>query len=88
MLTWLVLQIWDMFEGTNMFKTPGGPENKYRTVCHLAQMFALLGPPPVDFLRRTEIDWIPWKYFDKQGESFIYGFICFLLHGLTQHFML
>ncbi|PIL32639.1 hypothetical protein GSI_05343 [Ganoderma sinense ZZ0214-1] len=61
--------IWDMFEGTHMFKTAGGPENKYRTVNHLAHMVSLLGPPPVDFLKRTEVDWIPWKYFDKQGEG-------------------
>ena len=73
MLTKLVpTQIWDMFEGTHMFKTTGGPEDKYRTVNHLAHMFSLLGPPPVDFLKRTEVHWIPWKYFDEQGESFIY----------------
>lgn len=31
---------------------------------HLAEMVSLLGPPPVDFLQRSERS---WRYFDEQG---------------------
>ncbi|KIY50014.1 putative CDK4/6 [Fistulina hepatica ATCC 64428] len=58
--------IWDISMGRNMFKVSGGPDNEEADVYHLAHMVALLGPPPVDFLRRCTTD-TPWQYFDEEG---------------------
>ena len=38
-------------------------DNRY----HIAHMVSLLGPPPVEFLKRSTTG-EPWKYFDAQGE--------------------
>ncbi|KIY50038.1 putative CDK4/6 [Fistulina hepatica ATCC 64428] len=62
----LGVMIWDMYMGDNMFNVSGGPDNEEADVYHLAHMVALLGPPPVDFLRRCTTD-IPWEYFDEEG---------------------
>ncbi|RDX56480.1 kinase-like protein [Lentinus brumalis] len=64
------VMIWNMLEGRNMFKITGGPEKKPHNLYLLAHMVSLLGPPPVDFLKRSETD-EPWKYFDAQGKSFV-----------------
>ncbi len=53
-----------------MFKTTGGPEKKPDDLYHLAHMVALLGPPPVDLLKRSTTN-EPWHYFDAQGKDFI-----------------
>ncbi|KAH9841134.1 putative CDK4/6 [Rhodofomes roseus] len=58
--------IWDLFQNGNLFKTTGGPENKQDNIYHLAHMIALLGPPPKDFLERTQTE-RPWGWFDKDG---------------------
>ncbi|KAI0723962.1 kinase-like domain-containing protein [Cerioporus squamosus] len=60
------VMIWNMLQGRNMFKITGGPERKPDNLYLLAHMVSLLGPPPVDFLKRSESD-EPWKYFDTQG---------------------
>lgn len=59
-------QIWDLFENGNLFKTTGGPENKEDNIYHLAHMIALLGPPPKDFVERTQTG-RPWGWFDEKG---------------------
>lgn len=53
-----------------MFKTTGGPEKEHRSLYHLAHMVSLLDLPPIDFLKRSEME-EPWMYFDEQGESFL-----------------
>ncbi|KIY50040.1 kinase-like protein [Fistulina hepatica ATCC 64428] len=63
----LGVMIWDISMGRNMFKVRGGPDNEEADVYHLAHMVALLGLPPVDFLRRRTTD-TPWRYFDGEGE--------------------
>ncbi|TFK89729.1 kinase-like protein [Polyporus arcularius HHB13444] len=60
------VMIWNMFQGKNMFKVTGGPEDEAHDRYHIAHMVSLLGPPPVDFLKRSETG-EPWKYFDAQG---------------------
>ncbi|KAI0760098.1 kinase-like domain-containing protein [Fomes fomentarius] len=60
------VMIWDMFQGKNMFKVNGGPDNEEHNRYHLAHMVSLLGPPPIDFLKRSETG-EPWEYFDAQG---------------------
>ncbi len=57
-----------MFQGKNLFKVSGGPDNEEHNRYHIAHMVSLLGPPPVDFLKRSETG-EPWEYFDAQGES-------------------
>ncbi|PIL35319.1 hypothetical protein GSI_02044 [Ganoderma sinense ZZ0214-1] len=64
---WTVgVMIWNMFEGRDMFKTTGGPEKKDDDVYHLAHMVSLLGPPPVDLLKRSKMEELG-QYFDAQG---------------------
>ncbi|KAI0721272.1 CDK4/6 [Cerioporus squamosus] len=60
------VMIWNMLEGRNMFKITGGPNKEPDDLYLLAHMVSLLGPPPVDFLKRSESN-EPWKYFDTQG---------------------
>ncbi|KAI0760090.1 CDK4/6 [Fomes fomentarius] len=60
------VMIWNMFQGRDMFKVTGGPDNEEHNRYHIAHMVSLLGPPPVDFLKRSETG-EPWEYFDAQG---------------------
>ncbi|KAL8875344.1 MAG: hypothetical protein Q9192_009061, partial [Flavoplaca navasiana] len=57
-------EIWDLFEGKHLFYGRDPKEGKYMTRAHLADMIALLGPPPVGLLnagkRSTE-------FFDQEG---------------------
>lgn len=50
-----------MFDGRD---TTGKYSNRY----HLAEMVAYMGPPPAEFLQRSEES---WSYFDKQGSRSI-----------------
>ncbi|KAI9698963.1 MAG: hypothetical protein M1836_003152 [Candelina mexicana] len=56
--------IWDLFEGKHMFYGKDPKERRYMTRAHLADMIALMGPPPPELLevgRRTS------EFFDKDG---------------------
>lgn len=57
------MQIWDLFEGQHLF-TAQGPTGEQLSKFHLAEMCALLGPPPLDYLQRSETS---WEYFEKDG---------------------
>lgn len=46
------LQMWDLLQGKNLFQTRG-PDGKDSTPQHVAQMIALLGPPPPDLLQSS-----------------------------------
>jgi hypothetical protein len=46
-----------MFDGRD-------PTGKYSNRHHLAEMVAYMGPPPLEFLQRSEES---WNYFDRQG---------------------
>jgi serine/threonine-protein kinase SRPK3 len=62
-------QIWDLFEGKHMFYGQDPKEKRYTTRAHLAEMIAMMGPPPADFLKlgkRTA------EFFTEDGESFYY----------------
>ncbi|KAL8896203.1 MAG: hypothetical protein Q9207_007820 [Kuettlingeria erythrocarpa] len=57
--------IWDLFEGKHMFYGKDPREGRYMTRAHLADMIALVGPPPPELLKagkRTA------EFFDKDGE--------------------
>ena len=49
-----------------MFDGIDPEEEEYSNRHHLAEMIALLGPPPVDFLRRSHTS---SEYFDEDGKS-------------------
>lgn len=50
-----------------MFRTTGGPTNEQNTMYHLAHMVAMLGPPPREFLARTQGHQVK-SFFDENGE--------------------
>ncbi|KAF2760067.1 putative CDK4/6 [Pseudovirgaria hyperparasitica] len=55
--------IWDLFEGRNMFNARN-PKGEVSIEHQLAHIVALLGPPPVDLIRKADI--AP-KYFNLDG---------------------
>lgn len=59
--TW---QIWDVFEGKRLF-TARHPEDRYSARYHLAQMMAILGPPPLELIRKSEIS---GRFWDRNGK--------------------
>ncbi|OQE10811.1 hypothetical protein PENVUL_c003G02530 [Penicillium vulpinum] len=46
--------IWDLFEGKHMFLGMDPDGKGYSTRMHLAEVIGILGPPPLDFLKRGE----------------------------------
>jgi serine/threonine-protein kinase SRPK3 len=56
-------QIWPLFEDKLLFSTRD-PEGEQRNGAHLASMVAILGPPPLEFLQRSETS---WEYFNTDG---------------------
>jgi hypothetical protein len=55
--------VWDLFENQHLFKvedSKGQDSNLY----HLVEMVALLGPPPKDFLQRSNY---ALEFFDNNG---------------------
>ncbi|KAM0325025.1 hypothetical protein ACHAQA_007561 [Verticillium albo-atrum] len=48
------VMIWDLFEGRHLFHGNDPKENRYLTRAHLAELVALLGPPPPDLLQRGQ----------------------------------
>ena len=65
--TWISLadlsQIWDLFEGNRLIS---GYNGRFSEQHHLAHMVAILGPPPLDFLQRSEKSRTFW---DAEGTS-------------------
>lgn len=55
------VQIWDLFEDEHMFH-PGGNDRKLSNARMLAEMIALLGPPPREFLRRADETLAYWNH--------------------------
>ncbi|KAK5729208.1 hypothetical protein LTR15_002350 [Elasticomyces elasticus] len=54
---------WDLFEPRRLFRVQDS-QGRYSEEHHLAQMVALLGPPSLDFLERSENS---WKYWSRDG---------------------
>jgi serine/threonine-protein kinase SRPK3 len=59
-----ILQIWNLFQDSNMFNVRDA-NNEPSKAKHLAHMVALLGPPPADFLQRSNV---ASEYFKADGE--------------------
>ena len=45
-------QIWDLYEDKHLFHGIDPTEKRYLTRAHLAEVVAILGPPPMDLLER------------------------------------
>ncbi|KAF2150845.1 protein kinase [Myriangium duriaei CBS 260.36] len=60
----LGMVIWDLFEGNRLFPARN-PDKHYSERYHLAQMVAILGPPPLELLRRSEKS---RKFWDQDGK--------------------
>lgn len=56
-------QIWDLFEDHHLFDGRG-PDNLHSNEHLLAEMVAILGPPPVSFLQKCAKSKIFW---DESG---------------------
>ncbi|KAJ5835250.1 hypothetical protein N7447_001276 [Penicillium robsamsonii] len=56
--------IWDLFEGKHMFIGMDPDEKGYSTRAHLAEVIGILGPPPLDILKRGERS---HEFFTKDG---------------------
>ncbi|KAF2754655.1 kinase-like protein [Pseudovirgaria hyperparasitica] len=58
------VMVWDMFENRHMFNGHDPKTGKYENRFHLASIVGLLGPPPLEFLQRSEYSSV---YFDDRG---------------------
>ncbi|KKY16240.1 putative protein kinase domain-containing protein [Phaeomoniella chlamydospora] len=59
------VMVWDMFENRRMFDGLDPETGKYGNRFHLASIVGLLGPPPLEFLQRSECSSV---YFDDRGD--------------------
>jgi hypothetical protein len=65
-----VVKIWDLFEHRHLFRARN-PKGKLDDGYHLAEMQALLGDPPLEFLARSERS---LEFWDENGScSFLSG---------------
>ncbi|OAX82796.1 hypothetical protein ACJ72_02851 [Emergomyces africanus] len=46
------VMVWDLFEGKHMFHGNDPDGKGYSTRAHLAEVIGILGPPPLDILKR------------------------------------
>lgn len=55
-ITWLTRhKVWDIFKGNQLFHGINPEHHAYRRRAHLAEIVALLGPPPEDLLARSPL---------------------------------
>ena len=64
-----IIQIWDLFEGQHLFADIFDNEGGHDPFRHLARMVALIGPPPGDFVGRSETT---EQCFDPSGNGHIF----------------
>jgi serine/threonine-protein kinase SRPK3 len=65
-------QVWDLFQPKRLF-SPHNGDGIYSERHHLARMVAVMGPPPLDFLQRSEKS---KKYWDEEGSATRYSQGC------------
>ncbi|CAN9369461.1 unnamed protein product [Alternaria alternata] len=58
--------IWDLYEDKHLFYGIDPTEKRYLTRAHLAELVAMLGPPPIDMLKRGARS---KEFFDDEGEN-------------------
>lgn len=59
--------IWDLFEGRHLFSGQDPDGNGYSTRAHLAEVMALLGPPPLDLIKKGVRS---REFFTKEGTHY------------------
>ncbi|KAG9647631.1 terpenoid synthase, partial [Aureobasidium melanogenum] len=59
------MTLWDLFQPKKLFSAKGG-DGQYSESHHLAQMVAILGNPPLDFLAASKKS---ARYWDQDGKS-------------------
>jgi nucleolar complex protein 3 len=59
-------QIWDLYEDKHLFHGIDPIGKRYLTRAHLAELVAMLGPPPMDMLERGARS---REFFDGDGET-------------------
>ena len=57
--------MWDIYEGGHLFRGWDPEHDIYRSRAHVAEMIALLGPPPSDLLAKGNLT---HKFFTDGGE--------------------
>ncbi|CAF3554544.1 unnamed protein product [Fusarium graminearum] len=57
--------VWDIFEGNQLFHGIDPEHHEYRRRAHLAEIVALLGPPPKGLLAHGKLS---NKFFSDDGE--------------------
>ncbi|CAI7620884.1 unnamed protein product [Penicillium palitans] len=62
--------IWDLFEGKHMFIGIDPDGKGYSTRMHIAEVIGILGPPPLDLLKRGERS---HEFFTKDGMPRLMG---------------
>lgn len=62
-------QLWDLFEPARLFSAKSS-DGRYSESHHLAQMVAVLGEPPPEFIAASEKS---SKYWDQNGELRMYS---------------
>ena len=60
------MQIWDLFEGGRLFRAV--KDGHLNDEQHLAEMVSLLGPPPKEFLEKSDKS---RQYWDPEGKCMI-----------------
>lgn len=60
--------IWDLFEGRHLFYGEDPDGKGYSPRAHLAELMALLGPPPLDLIKRGARS---GEFFTEDGTSYI-----------------
>ncbi|ROT39615.1 kinase-like protein [Sodiomyces alkalinus F11] len=59
------VMIWDLFEGRHLFYGDDPKKNKYTTRAHLAEVVAMLGPPPLDIVQKGRRS---MEFFTEDGK--------------------
>ena len=68
-LHWLtVLQIWDLFEGRHLFSDIFDESGCHDPFRHMAQIASYIGPPPLQFVQRSETT---MQCFSPDGKLFL-----------------
>lgn len=56
-------QLWDLFQPKRLF-SPHDGDGRYSEQIHVARMVSIMGPPPLEFLRRSAKSRLFW---DEEG---------------------
>lgn len=53
--------MWSLIENKELFRRIHSNRGEYSAQAHIAEMIALLAPPPEELVRR-EVEWSNWKW--------------------------